>query len=781
MPVAARVRRCQSKRVLGELGARRSVLRGCSASAAASSRTAAISASGLSVESARWRARSSGSATTTRRDVRAHAVARRRTPRGRPTDASSGCVKRIVPSVRSITRAARRRIEHVLGDIQAREAARRMDGPRPLRAAATACVAGAAPSRRARTSPVQRLGNAQRLRGVDVRAQSPGELERVERVSTGRLVHAQEGRAWRAVSPRCAWRSWCSGAEAERADVQPLDSVGRRSPARAPAPPHLRRGDARAAGGSAARRSRRSANASALAEDGSSHWTSSIARTTGPSAARTSSALRPRRRACADRTPSGSSSTRSASSSARRLGVGSAGRHSSSTSSNRSPSPAWVSPRSASAGRDIRTSKPRSGRLDTRVPYRRLADSRFAFDDQRGRSLDRAVDKGDDRSSLRPSTISCSSTSTRSRHDGDREPARRRHHIAPHGRGTEALPAVSRRSQEGQGSTRAGEAPHDAAYEHVREAEAPAALGVVGRPSRARAPRARHRLGAARIPCVRGRRGRGERAPPPESGGAARQARQVDPVRAHDGARHRHRRRARTGSRRREPLGLAAARPPRSGDAPHLVPLDSARPPGRDPGLRHVEDQCGEPDRRAGADDRHGEETDRPSHRPRRRRRLRRVQGAHRCDRRNRGDRAEGDPVEQVRLPVQAEALRRVGGLALRERYAAHGRAASPRLLTHPHEPARPVRHGHHARKPSANRRRRGRGARSRASGRSCASRSWAATWLRRSRPTSPRGSSRNSAGSGSARRARCAAVSEASRARRAASPFSSDRRTTSR
>ena len=39
------------------------------------------------------------------------------------------------------------------------------------------------------------------------------------------------------------------------------------------------------------------------------------------------------------------------------------------------------------------------------------------------------------------------------------------YHNGPHGRGTEALPAVSRRSQEGQGPTRAGEAPHDAVSE----------------------------------------------------------------------------------------------------------------------------------------------------------------------------------------------------------------------------------------------------------------------------------------------------------------------------
>jgi hypothetical protein len=41
----------------------------------------------------------------------------------------------------------------------------------------------------------QRLRNTDRLHRVDVRAQSLGELERVERVSAGGLVHTQQGRA----------------------------------------------------------------------------------------------------------------------------------------------------------------------------------------------------------------------------------------------------------------------------------------------------------------------------------------------------------------------------------------------------------------------------------------------------------------------------------------------------------------------------------------------------------------------------------------------------------
>jgi hypothetical protein len=112
-------------------------------------------------------------------------------------------------------------------------------------------------------------------------------------------------------------------------------------------------------------RTRRSANASALAEDGSSHWTSSIASETGPSAARTCSALRTATPSVRGSAPSAPSSTRSATSSARRLGAGSTGSTLSSTSSNRSPRPAWGSPRSASEGRAERTRSPRARAAST--------------------------------------------------------------------------------------------------------------------------------------------------------------------------------------------------------------------------------------------------------------------------------------------------------------------------------------------------------------------------------------------------------------------------------
>jgi hypothetical protein len=105
----------------------------------------------------------------------------------------------------------------------------------------------------------------------------------------------------------------------------------------------------------------RSAKASALEEDASSHWTSSIAITRVPCALNPWSA--PRTATASARGSTGSpdaSSTRSAISSARRCGAVNSGRTSSRTPSNRSPSPACARARSASAGRDERTRKSRA-------------------------------------------------------------------------------------------------------------------------------------------------------------------------------------------------------------------------------------------------------------------------------------------------------------------------------------------------------------------------------------------------------------------------------------
>ena len=105
--------------------------------------------------------------------------------------------------------------------------------------------------------------------------------------------------------------------------------------------------------------SRRSAKASAPADDSSNHWMSSIAIRSGSSAASSSNALRVASPSAlrSVRSPADSSSSK-ATSSARRLGGAKAGSTSPSTSSNRSPSPTSASPRSASAGRDERMRRP---------------------------------------------------------------------------------------------------------------------------------------------------------------------------------------------------------------------------------------------------------------------------------------------------------------------------------------------------------------------------------------------------------------------------------------
>ena len=72
---------------------------------------------------------------------------------------------------------------------------------------------------------LERLWNAERLRWVDLRTQSPGELERVEGVPTGRLVDTKEGRPWDRSGEVCL-EKLVSGPETQRADMQPFHPVG---------------------------------------------------------------------------------------------------------------------------------------------------------------------------------------------------------------------------------------------------------------------------------------------------------------------------------------------------------------------------------------------------------------------------------------------------------------------------------------------------------------------------------------------------------------------------
>ena len=111
-------------------------------------------------------------------------------------------------------------------------------------------------------------------------------------------------------------------------------------------------------------RKRRSANTSALADEESTHWMSSTARTSGRFSAsiwkhvRTATA-----RARGSSSYSGARSMSSAPSSARRRGAESVGSTSSTTPSRRSASTTCGSPRSASAGRDESTRNPRCSAL----------------------------------------------------------------------------------------------------------------------------------------------------------------------------------------------------------------------------------------------------------------------------------------------------------------------------------------------------------------------------------------------------------------------------------
>ena len=111
---------------------------------------------------------------------------------------------------------------------------------------------------------------------------------------------------------------------------------------------------------------RRSANASTVDEAGSSHWTSSTAITSCPLSPRSCSTSRTATASARWSTmPPDPSSSRSACSSARRLGGASAGRTSASEPSRRSASPRPAKPRSASAGRDVRSRYPRSRACST--------------------------------------------------------------------------------------------------------------------------------------------------------------------------------------------------------------------------------------------------------------------------------------------------------------------------------------------------------------------------------------------------------------------------------
>ena len=135
------------------------------------------------------------------------------------------------------------------------------------------------------------------------------------------------------------------------------------------------------------------------------------------------------------------------------------------------------------------------------------------------------------------------------------------------------------------------------------ETEAPSALGAVDRADRGRRDPPRPGVGHVGVPLVLPRGRRGERATAARREGRAREAGLVVALRTDHDPRDRDGRRAGSRPDRRQSLGLAPAPTHRPRARPDRLPLHPARPPGRDPGLRLVEDQRREPDGRAGTHD----------------------------------------------------------------------------------------------------------------------------------------------------------------------------------
>ncbi len=119
---------------------------------------------------------------------------------------------------------------------------------------------------------LQRRRNRQRLERVDILVEHAGELQREERIPARLLMDAQQRLACER-PPEAVVKEPVQRTDAERSDPA---AVRRPPPARARTAPA---GGRRPAGRLPSRR--RSAKASALADEESSHWTSSIATTTG--------------------------------------------------------------------------------------------------------------------------------------------------------------------------------------------------------------------------------------------------------------------------------------------------------------------------------------------------------------------------------------------------------------------------------------------------------------------------------------------------------------------
>ena len=189
-------------------GARRARVRGVSRSACSASSAAAAdaprSAASLAASSSDGgdagirRVRRQREVTRAQRAGRRRSPAirpctlRRSSPRsGRATDDSSGCVKRIVPSSRSITCAATRRLERVRRDAGpleqrlGRRAQRRGERERLARRAGSPAIL-------ARTSSSSVSGTGSGCERVDVGVERASQLQREERIAARPLVDPQQ-------------------------------------------------------------------------------------------------------------------------------------------------------------------------------------------------------------------------------------------------------------------------------------------------------------------------------------------------------------------------------------------------------------------------------------------------------------------------------------------------------------------------------------------------------------------------------------------------------------
>ena len=330
----------------------------------------------------------------------------------------------------------------------------------------------------------------------------------------------------------------------------------------------------------------------------------------------------------------------------------------------------------------------------------------------------------------------------RERAGDDGRPHARGYHSGPHGRGRQALPAVSRRPQEGQGPTPARRAPRRSPLARPDARRSAPSLGPLDRARRRRPASPRRSLGHPRLPLVREWRGQGERAASARCESPAREARPLAALRADDDPRDRHRRRTRAGPRATRTARTRSCSlhlDPGTHRISYLsIPRDlRVEIPGYGSSKINAANQIGGPaltlatvkaltglpiDHVVVVDFDGFEEL------------IDAIGGI---------EVNVPKPILSNRFdcPYKPDALRRMGGLALREGHAAHGRAAGARLLAHPRRTSstRPTRTSRAATAsrsspmPSATR--------SRASARSSACRSWATSSRRRSRPTSRPGS----------------------------------------